>query len=173
MNIETNRVFLREVQPTDYDEMSQYLMNPKTMFFFDHGALDAEGIKDLLSKKEHIYPIILKESNQLIGHFVYHPWFMVDTYEIGWVIRDEYQNQGIITELATQVLKDAFIHKMAHRVVATCQPENIPSNRVCQKIGMREEGVFVNCIYVKRLNTWWSEVFYAILDHEFFAKIES
>lgn len=167
MNIETKRVYLREIQTSDEFEMSQYLSNPKTMWFFDHGALDSDGIKALLEKKEHIYPIILKETNQIIGHFVYHPWFMVDTYEIGWVLREEYQNNGIITELALEVLKDAFINKSAHRVVATCQPENIPSNRVCQKIGLRQEGLFKDCIYVARLDEWWSEVFYAILASEY------
>ena len=53
-------------------------------------------------------------------------------------------------------------HSMnVHRIIATCQPENIPSYRVMEKIGMRREGFFKKCI--PKGNVWWDEYYYAIL----------
>lgn len=167
MMIQTNRVYLRMVQETDFEEMKEYLTNPRTMHFFDHGVLGDEEIKDLLQKTEDIFAIVEKSSEKVIGHFVYHNWFMVDTYEIGWVLNEAYQNQGIISSLAKEVIRHAFEEKKAHRIVATCQPENIASKRICEKSGMRLEGFFQKCIYVERLQEWWDELFFAILEEEY------
>ena len=52
-------------------------------------------------------------------------------------------------------------------MVATCQPENTPSWRVMEKLGMQREGHLRKCIY--RREKWWDEYFYAILEEEWFA----
>ena len=56
----------------------------------------------------------------------------------------------------------------SHRVIATCQPENPASYRVMEKIGMHREGHFRKFIY-RGENLWWDELFYAILDEEWYA----
>lgn len=51
-----------------------------------------------------------------------------------------------------------------HRIIATCQPENTPSYRVMEKLGMRREGYFQQCI--PRGDIWWDEYYYAMLKTE-------
>lgn len=76
----------------------------------------------------------------------------------------EYYNKGYASEAASAILKYGFEDLKLHRIVATCQPENIPSYRVMEKIGMRREGYFKKCIpYGEQ---WWDEYCYVILEEE-------
>ncbi|PEU54170.1 hypothetical protein CN405_23180, partial [Bacillus cereus] len=45
-------------------------------------------------------------------------------------------------EAAQATVKYGFKEMNLHRIIATCQPQNIPSYRVMEKIGMRREGYF-------------------------------
>lgn len=66
---------------------------------------------------------------------------------------------------SSQALLDyGFNNMKLHRIIATCQPENIASYRVMEKIGMRQEGFFKKCI--PHGETWWDEYYYAILEEE-------
>ena len=169
-DIKTDKVYIRKVNLDDLEDLKEYLQDEYTMRFFDHGVLSSERILELIRDEDIIYGIIDYESNKLIGHFIYNSWFMVDTFEVGWVLNKKYHNKGIITEVAQAFLKYAFEIDKIHRVVATCQPQNLSSKTVCEKIGMRKEGLFKKCIYVKRKDEWWDELFYAILDEDFNSK---
>ena len=105
----------------------------------------------------------------MIGHLVFHPWFAPRTYEIGWLLGKAYHGHGYATEAAAAMLKYGFEDLLLHRVIATCQPENVPSYRVMEKIGMRKEGWFRKCIY-RDDQTWWDEYFYALLEEEWFGR---
>ena len=109
--------------------------------------------------------MVLKETGQLIGHMVFHPWFAPRTYEIGWVFHPGWHGRGYATEAARALLDYGFRELGLHRIIATCQPENPASYRVMEKIGMRREGHFRKCIY-RGGETWWDEYFYAILAEE-------
>ena len=75
------------------------------------------------------------------------------------------QGKGYATEAANALLWYGFETLQAHRIIATCQPENPASYRVMEKIGMNREGHFRKCNY-RGQNIWWDEYFYAILDEE-------
>jgi RimJ/RimL family protein N-acetyltransferase len=165
--VETDKVYTRPLKESDMTDLKEYLQDEDTMSFFDHGILDEEGINKLIHTEHPVHGIVLKENDKLIGHFVYHNWFMKDTYEIGWVLNKKYHNLGIITGLGKAFLKHAFQVDKAHRIVATCQPENIASKRVCEKLNMRLEGHFKKCIYVDRKNEWWDELFFSLLEEDY------
>lgn len=116
--------------------------------------------------------VALKADKVLIGHIVFHPWFAPQTHEIGWVFNKRYHGQGYATEAAYALLEYGFERLRLHRVIATCQPENVPSYRVMEKLGMRREGHFQKCIY-RGESRWWDEYFYAMLEEEWFeGKVE-
>lgn len=166
-DIETDKIYLKLIDENDFNDMKEYLNDEYTMRFFDHGVMDDESIREFMSRKNRVFLIALKDSGKVIGHFIYNKWFMVNTYEIGWVLNKQYHNLGIITKIAKKVIQYAFEYDNAHRIVATCQPENIASKRICEKAGMRLEGFFQKCIYVERLDEWWDELFFAILEKEY------
>lgn len=88
--------------------------------------------------------------------------------EIGFGVARKYWRQGFATEMGQALLAAAFHQFKLHRVIAQCAPDNKPSIRVMQKLGMAREGMFRDVILAR--GKWWSNVVYAILAHEY-AKI--
>ncbi len=61
--------------------------------------------------------------------------------EIGWRLAADYHNQGLATEAAKEVLKQAKA-KGITRLYSFTAKLNVPSERVMQKIGMSKVGEF-------------------------------
>ena len=173
--IETQRLRLRPFVQTDWQAVHAYTADPGVMtYMLDlDGPLTEEQARQFVAEntgdEARAVAITLKPGNQLIGHLVFHPWFAPRTYEIGWLLGKSYHGQGYAPEAAAAMLKYGFEELLLHRVIATCQPENVPSYRVMEKIGMRREGWFRKCIY-RDDGTWWDEYFYALLEEEWFGR---
>ena len=60
--------------------------------------------------------------------------------EIGYGIEPAYQRKGYVTEAARLLVEWAFQSGRCQAVVAETLPDNLPSQRVLQKIGMRQYG---------------------------------
>ncbi len=63
-----------------------------------------------------------------------------DQCELGYSLGSRWWNQGYTTEAAQAVLDYAFHELNAHRVYASHHIDNIASEKVLQKIGMKYEG---------------------------------
>ncbi len=123
-----------------------------------------EFIDTHMGEKAKNFALVLKDDESLIGHMVFHKWFAPDTLEIGWVINSLFQGKGYALEAAYRLLEYGFNSLASHRIIATCQPENVASRKIMEKIGMRKEGHFKKCIF--RRGKWIDELFYAILAEE-------
>ena len=168
MNITTERLFIRKFTHEDWQSVHEYTSDANVMKYIPEGVFTEEDAKkfvmDNSGENAKYFPIFLKNDQALIGHIVFHKYFGEYTYEIGWVFNPKYYNKGYASEAAHSILKYGFETMKLHRVIATCQPENIPSYRVMEKIGMRREGLFKKCI--PQGKEWWDEYYYAILDEE-------
>jgi [ribosomal protein S5]-alanine N-acetyltransferase len=172
MYIETKRLIIRDFQEDDWREFYAYTSDAQVMEYMPEGVFNEEDARKFVSENRvtaRNYPVIVKESRRLAGHIVFHPYFGHHTYEIGWVFNSQYHNKGIASEAAQAVLKHGFEEMGLHRIIATCQPENIASYRVMEKIGMRKEGFFKKCI--PHNDGWWDEYYYAILGEEWFSNL--
>jgi len=168
MNLTTERLTIRKFETTDWKAVYEYTSDPIVMEFIPEGVFSEENAKQFVLENmgEHPeeFPVILTEENALIGHMVFHKYFGNHTFEIGWVSNPKYYNKGYATEAAYALLKHGFENLNLHRIIATCQPENPPSYRIMEKIGMRREGFFKKCI--PHGDEWWDEYYYAILREE-------
>jgi [ribosomal protein S5]-alanine N-acetyltransferase len=166
--IKTKRLLIREFEIQDWQAVYEYTSNPTVMKYIPEGVFNEEEAKKFVSEnsgeKAKYFPIILLSENIVIGHIVFHQCFGDHTYEIGWVLNPNYYNNGYASEAAKAVLNYGFKEKKLHRIIATCQPENTPSYRVMEKIGMRREGYFKKCI--PNGDEWWDEYYYAVLEEE-------
>ncbi len=81
------------------------------------------------------------------------------------MLHRDHHGQGYATEAARALLGYGFEELDLHRIIATCQPENPASYRVMEKLGMRREGHFRQCID-RGQGVWWDEYFYALLKDE-------
>ncbi|WP_339149125.1 MULTISPECIES: GNAT family N-acetyltransferase [unclassified Sutcliffiella] len=168
MNLRTNRLLIREFNEKDWEAVYEYTSKEEVMNYIPGGIHSKEKAKKFVIENEGAeaenYAVVETESNGVIGHIVFHKYFGGHTYEIGWVFNPSYQGSGYATEAAKEVLAYGFNQLGLHRIIATCQPENIPSYRVMEKIGMRREGFFKKCI--PNGEDWWDEYYYAILQEE-------
>ena len=167
--LETKRLIIRPTNMRDVSSIHEMLNCKETMKFFVEGVYSKEKVNEFINrnhKETHHFTILLKSSNRIVGKLSYNPWFMKRTKEIGWIIFKTAEGNGYATEAAKAIIKYAFETEKIHRLVATCQPENIASIRVCEKLGMRLEGEFKKCIHYKN-DIWWDESFYSILEEDY------
>ena len=170
-NIETQRLRIRSFQRNDWQAVYDYMSDPDVMVYIPEGPFTPEQAKafvaDNMDEQARAVAVLLKTANLLIGHMVFHPWFAPQTYEIGWVFNRAYHGQGYATEAAVALLHYGFEALHLHRIIATCQPKNVASCRVMEKLGTRREAHFRKCIR-RPDNRWWDEYFYALLAEEWF-----
>ncbi|MGA3601909.1 GNAT family N-acetyltransferase [Lysinibacillus agricola] len=168
MFIKTKRLLIREFEVQDWQAVYEYTSDINVMKYIPEGVFNEEEARKFVSEnsgdKAKHFPVILLNENIVIGHMVFHQYFGDHTYEIGWVLNPNYYNNGYASEAARAVLDYGFKEMKLHRIIATCQPENTPSYRVMEKIGMRREGYFKKCI--PHGDEWWDEYYYAVLDEE-------
>lgn len=168
----TSRLVLRPIVIDDWPAIHRYMSDPSVTAWLPEGMLDEAGAKAFAEMNAGENPrelaLLLAGSGEFVGHMVFHPWVVSRTWEIGWVLGVRHQQQGYATEAARSLLAYAFEALGCHRVIATCQPRNVASWRVMEKLGMRREGHFRACI-PRPTGDWWDEYFYALLAEEYFA----
>jgi RimJ/RimL family protein N-acetyltransferase len=169
--IDTPRLHLRSFQRNDWPAVYDYTSDPAVMVYIPDGPFTSDQaqafVADNMGEHARAVAVLLKTADRLMGHMVFHPWFAPQTYEIGWVFDRASHGQGYATEAAGALLHYGFEVWHLHRIIATCQPENVASCRVMEKLGMRREAHFRKCIR-RPENQWWDEYFYALLAEEWF-----
>lgn len=80
------------------------------------------------------YLIIYKQENKLIGNGGYKGKPTLEgEVEIGYEIAKNYRNQGLATEMARELLENAFEDKRVKSILAHTLAEQNPSTRVLKK----------------------------------------
>lgn len=168
MRIETERLLIRKFELKDLQAIYEYTSDIKVMKYIPEGVFTKDTAKEFITlnmgEKAEKYAVVLKKENILIGHIFFGKYFGDHTYEIGWVLNPKFHNHGYASEAAKAMIAYGFEKMKLHRIIATCQPENTPSYRVMEKIGMRREGHFKKCI--PNGAEWWDEYYYSILEEE-------
>ena len=88
--------------------------------------------------------------------------------EIGVTVAPEHQGRGYATEALGAVLGFLFEALGKHRVRASVDPENLPSIRLLERLGMRREGHLLESLWFK--GRWADDVLFALLDREWRAR---
>lgn len=163
--IETNRLVIRPFLMNDVEAASVYLLDPQTMYYIPETFPSIQEVQDFFKvKATSYYAIECKKTHSVIGHLYFEPFFGDHSYEIGWVLNRAYHHQGFAYEAAFAMCNHAFKFKGIHRIIATCQPENQASWKLMERLKMRREAEFKECIPYQ--DTWWDEYYYAILASE-------
>ncbi|WEG72662.1 GNAT family N-acetyltransferase [Vagococcus intermedius] len=169
--LQTERLIIRDYQKEDSEEALGFLGNKEAMYYLPEEVMTYEEVASFIKKQEtkkEYYAVVLKETNQVIGHLYFTAFFGDHSYEIGWVFNPKFHKKGYASESAEALMDYGFKELGIHRIIATCQPENIGSNKMMGQLGMRLEGEFKQCIPVN--NGWWDENYYAILVSEWTQK---
>jgi ribosomal-protein-alanine N-acetyltransferase len=157
--LETERLKLRKLNLRDAGDVFEYASVPdvsKYVSWESHRTIaDTKSfLKHVLFQYDKGIPaswgIILKENEKLIGTGGF-LWWSVDNSkaEIGYVISNRYWNEGYMTEALHRILGFGFDIMQLERIEARCFIENVASERVMQKCGMKLEGVLRSSMYIK------------------------
>jgi RimJ/RimL family protein N-acetyltransferase len=144
--LETDRLILRELERSDVDPLLEVLGDPWTMRFYPHPFSRDEVVAwverwraSYATNGFGLMALELKESGRLVGDTglsLQH----VDGEafpEVGWHVHRSHQRQGLATEGARACLDDGFRSIGLERIISLIRPENVPSWRVAEKLGMR------------------------------------
>ena len=71
---------------------------------------------------------------------------MRDTFSPCWMLNKEYQLKGYAYEAAYAFFDYLFCKKGARRIYAYTEDYNFSSQHLCEKLGMRREGMFVEFV---------------------------
>ncbi len=158
MIIETERLILRTFQISDAEDVFEYLKKPQVNCFacMKLNSLE-EAIKELEKRskdKEFYFAIVLKETGKVIGEINAYPessdlqneGAIGDTFSPCWMLNKEFQGRGYAYESAYAFFDYLFKEKGARRIYAFTEDYNYSSQHLCEKLGMRLEGKFIEFI---------------------------
>lgn len=91
--------------------------------------------------------------------------------EISYIIHPHYWKRGFATEVADTLLAFGFTALNLHRIIATCDPRNIASQRVLQKLSMRYEGYMRETMFIR--DGWRDSLLYSLLEREWHPEVFS
>ncbi len=150
--IETDRLLLRPLTPADESDIFEYASNPEVARFMSWSAhrtiQDTEDflnyLEDVESAKLQIdRGIVLKEFGKVVGTIAFVTVdFSLMTAELGYCLSEKFWGKGLIVEAANAMIDAAVKSLGIHRIEAECEIDNFKSERVMQKLGMHQEGVF-------------------------------
>ena len=137
--IETERLFLRRMDDSDYGDLCLILMDDETMYAYE-GAFTAEEARIWLDKQIESYEahgiglwaVIDKESGAFVGQcgLTYQTWKDRKVLEVGYLFNKAYWHNGFAAEAASACREYAFTALGASEVSSIIRSTNCASMRV-------------------------------------------
>lgn len=143
----TERLIIRRFEKSDAAGLLDYFEKPLVNCFQDeklHSLEEAKAEVEQRSWKPSQMAICLKESNQIIGNLFAEK--EKDTYGVGWNLNPKFGGQGYALEAAKGLFNYLFNEKNARRIYCYVEEDNLSSQRLCNRLGMRQEGLFLDFI---------------------------
>lgn len=143
---ETERLYLRELTVEDKKELARVLSDPASMEFYPHPFSEEEveqwirwNIENYKKYKHGLWGVILKDGDIFIGDCGITMQNIDNELipELGFHIIKAYCNKGFATEAALACKEYAFDVLNYSRIFSYTTVQNIPSQKVAEKIGMR------------------------------------
>ena len=149
--LETQRLVLRQWRDEDSQPFADMNADPRVMQYFPSTYAKDRSDALMARNKAHIeesgwglWAAELKQTREFIGFIglssCSEPLPFAPCVEIGWRLSAANWGQGLASEGAAIVLEFAFAELKLERLVSFTAVSNTPSERVMQKIGLRNTG---------------------------------
>jgi RimJ/RimL family protein N-acetyltransferase len=101
-----------------------------------------EGLSEFIARRDFRFLMLLRETDTIVGCCGLHraDW-TVPAIEAGWWGRTPFLGRGFVSEAVASLIDYAFVHLHMRRVSAFVDDLNEKSARVCERVGMKLEGV--------------------------------
>lgn len=175
-----NRVTLREMKEMDWNDVHSYASLPTVCKYQPWGPNSEEDSREFVQqviadsneipRSRYVFAVIVE--GKLIGSGEINIQDFIDRKgEIGYIMHPAYWGLGYATEVARILIEFGFTQLNLHRISATCDPRNIGSVKVLEKVGMIREGTIRDDFLIH--NGWRDSHLYGILEHEWLEKFSS
>ena len=168
--IETERLVLRPFRESDAADVLEYLRHPTPNCFVGMKLDSLDEARAEMVKRsadaEYCFAITLKGSGKVIGEIdaapsPYEPPVLnssedveakgkesplPDTFSPCWMLNAAYQGKGYAYEAAHAFFDYLFSRKGVRRIFAYTEDYNVRSQHLCEKLGMRREGLFLEFV---------------------------
>ena len=168
--IETERLVLRPFRESDAADVLEYLRHPTPHCFADMKLDNLDEVRAEMAKRgadpEYCFAITLKGSGKVIGEIdaapsPYEPPMLSsseaavakgkesplpDTFSPCWILNAAYQGRNYAYEAAHAFFDYLFNRKGVRRIFAYTEDYNVRSRHLCEKLGMRREGLFLEFV---------------------------
>ena len=173
MDIKLNgkKIYLREFKEDDWRAVHQYDSNELVCRYQPWGPNRKEDSRSfvrqnlydaaLCPRKRYALAIIELKTQRLVGAAELN---IQDAHngEIGYSLHPEFWGIGLATEAARLLIDFGFNELHLHRIYATCDPRNIASYKVMEKLGLTYEGRMRENLLIK--DGWRDSLLYSILE---------
>ena len=142
MKIVTERLILREFQPTDLLDLQEIFGDAETMKFCEPAydlAKTEKFLQDFCIAQKGALAASLRGTGKVIAYLLFHE-IEPEIYEIGWWVNRGFWRQGFAKEACSALINQAFDQLKIHKIVAeTLDPTG--SGRLAEQLGFQLEGV--------------------------------
>ena len=157
--IETKRLLLRPFRESDAADVLEYLNVPLPHCFINLKLDTLDEARAEVAKRgedtEYYFAIVLKETGKVIGEIDAQPTDYVppmlssrktpppspDTFTPSIILNAAYHGSGYAYEAACAFYDYLFMRKGVRRIYVYVDDYNARSQRLCEKLGLRREGL--------------------------------
>ncbi len=138
-SLEGERIYLRAFESSDLNDLNEYASVygvGEMAGWKHHESLDeSEVVLDMLIKARHVYAIVLRANDKLIGSIGLSS--MDDGMELGYVLNRDYWNRGIMTEAIELIISYCFDELKLSKIYSGYYTDNLISKRLNKKFGFK------------------------------------
>lgn|GEM_PF-170814 len=177
--VETDRLVLRRFVNSDAADLLEYLREPSASCFLSLALASMDDARREAGERSagdgSSIAVCMRESGKLIGDLFAVP--EGDTFSVGWNFNPAFGGNGYAHEAASALFSHLFAEREARRLYAYVEDTNTPSRRLCEKLGMRQEGLFKEFISFRNdedgTPIYENTLQYAILRHEWLVQTQA
>lgn len=176
MEMMTSRLALRELDPGHAAALNEIHRDPRITRYMTFDPQTMEQTKEYIAssvaersralRSTYDFAIVCRADNRLIGRCglgISRPEHKEAA--VWYVLHPDSWGRGFAGEAVTCLLEFGFVTLGLHRVYADCDPRNMASCKLVERLGFRLEGTLRENYFLK--GEWCSAAIYGLLSHEF------
>lgn len=158
--LKTDRLILRQMRLSDFEELSPILKDPEVMYAWEYDFSDTD-VLEWIKRNIELYEryglgyflALNKKTGEVVGQLALMPDEIDGEkfYEVGYILKKSQWKSGYAKEGARALLEYAFNVLQQPFVVFEIRPENINSRKVAESLGAKIVGDFVKEVRGKKM----------------------
>jgi ribosomal-protein-alanine N-acetyltransferase len=178
--IETERLILRKIAPSDSEDMYEYSSREEVTKYLTwniHTNPKQTALYVKLLQKKYLQGVFwdfgleYKENGKFIGTCGFSSFDKdKNCAEIGYVLSPEYWGKELAKEACLTVMNFGFTTFNLDKIIARFIEGNTSSERVMQKLNMKHEAIYKNSFFIK--NSYKTVVEYSITKEDFYKSLK-